>query len=195
MFLLPLLLLCCAFFLGSVKVASATQARVSFQGRLDACAVRVAVGRERLFTRLAALNGFLDVNVKAITAARAAALVPGAGEAAMAAQTALLQANAALAGAEDASVAAASLEESARMRCAPTRYSGAPAACLATPPLAGVFDRKPTLFPDVKGTLEVRSGSRVLSSIRCFGAHLETKLAVRGDARLRGKDFQDAYLL
>lgn len=193
-FLAPLLVLLAAFFLGTLEVTAASQARVALQSRLDVCAVKLAVRREKLFARLTKLNATIDLTVAGITAARAALLVPGAGEAAVATEEALLRANEALTRAEDAAVALAAAAEAVDTSCARSTFSSAPAACVASPPLPGAFERRATPFPDVGGSLRFREKGPELSRLRCFGNRALTELAVRGDPGLARGGFGDEYL-
>jgi hypothetical protein len=193
---LPVLALFMLFFLGTLRFTTRAQGRVALQSRLDVCAVRAAVARERLYGQLAKANEGVNDTKLAIYAMRAAALVPGAGEAALAGQEALLTLNKSLAAAEDALVLAGEAEELARLRCGPTVYSSAErAACVATPPLALALEHEETLFPDVRGPLQHRSSTRALAKIRCMGVDgLRTTLEVRGDPGLRSwKGYEDVY--
>lgn len=196
-FLLPVLALLALFFLGSLRVAAASQSRVAWRSRLDVCAVRLSVGRERLLTRLAGMNAALELSMAAVYAARAAMLVPGAGQAtAVAGEAAALRANRLWAAGQRAAIAAASAAESAALRCPADRFSTAPAICLATPPAAVAFRREPALFPDVAGPLRAMNEAGGLARIHCGGPTAPpTELSIQGDPRLERGSYHDAYVL
>ncbi len=192
MFLAPLVLLLTAFFLGSLRAAESAQARVALQSRLDVCAVRLAVARERLLKQISRTNTALEVNIAAIYAGRAAMAIPGAGAGAAAAVQALLAVNASLAASQTGLLALAQAREVSAIRCAPDSYSVELAGCFANPPVASAFERNATLFPDVKGTLAFRdAGSGDLAKIRCASRGLVTTLAVARNGA--GGDFHDVY--
>ena len=193
--LLPVLALLAIFLVGTWRFTERAQARVALQSRLDECAVRAAVARERLFARLGAANAGVNDTKLAIYALRAAALVPGAGEAAMAGQEALLALNKSLAAAEDLLLATGAAAELGKLRCPPTSYSHEAAACVALPPVGAALEHEETLFPDVRGPLRHRKEGRRLARIRCAGPHgLSTTLEVTGDPGLRSmKGYEDAY--
>jgi hypothetical protein len=193
--LVPVLALFALFFLGTLRFTARAQARVALQSRLDVCAVRAAVARERLYGRLAKTNEGVNSTKLAIYAMRAAALVPGAGEVALAGQEALLTLNKSLAAAEDAMELVGETEELGMLRCKATHYSSEQATCVATPPLVTALEHEETLFPDVRGPIQHRSGSKRLATIRCFGwGGMNTTLEVRGDSKLRNwKGYEDAY--
>jgi hypothetical protein len=185
-----------ALFLASLEVAWSAQRRVALQSRLDVCAVKLALARERLLERLTETNAPLEATVLGIYAARAVSAVPIVGAISAADAQALVVANQLLAAGQDAIVLAGAAREAAGLVCQPDAYSREPAWCLVTPPPPGAFARRTTLFPDVKGTLAHRSGEEAVAKVRCRGgrgAGMETELAVRGDAGLREKGFRDVY--
>jgi hypothetical protein len=189
--LLPCLALLTLFFAGSLEVAARSQARIALQSRLDTCAVRAAVARERLLRDLRASNAALESTILGIYAARAALLAPGAGAGAAAEAGALLRANGALAAAQDADVGKSAAEELAP--CGPDSFSSEYAACLATPPVAASFRRQPALFPDVRGLLAPRDAGGS-SRVRCVGGRgLVTELVVRGSPLPGGEAIRDFY--
>jgi hypothetical protein len=146
-FLLPLLLLLGAFFLGSLKAALHAQARVALQSRLDICAVELSEGRQTVLARLTKTNAALRLNVKAIYVARAAKNAGPYGMAAgSAAEAVLLPINRALALLEDGLLFAAQAKELASLRCRPDLYSSSSAFCAATPPIASAVSRENTLY-------------------------------------------------
>jgi hypothetical protein len=150
------------------------------------------VEREKLYRRLAELNTAIDLTVAGIVAARAAILVPGAGQAAGASEEALLRANAALRAAGDSAVLAAATKEYAALRCAANSWSREEAACGTTPPLAMAFERARTPFPDVAGALHLRGGK--IGQVRCAGrGGLVSQLALTGNPGLRPGVFGDRY--
>lgn len=193
---LPLLLALLLGLAGFLKLAARAQAAVALQARLDVCAVRVAVSRERTLARLAKANGVLRLTVTGIYAARGAkaagpvgAVLGGASEAV------LLRMNQSLSLFQDSQLALASAAEAALLFCRPGRWSAEPAACLATPPLGTALRRERTLFPDVHGPLvhrEQQSG-RGLARVRCRGGRKKTTLELRGSRDLKGTDYRDEY--
>ena len=194
--LLPILVLLGFFLLGTIGFTERAQARAALQARLDVCAVKLAAARERFYFRLAKANEGVEATKVAIYAARAAMLIPGAGEAAAAGQQELLALNATLAAAEDGLWMEAATAELSRLRCAPSGYSRESAACLVSPLLSGALQRQKTLFPDVRGTLVHLAPGNSLARVHCTGlAHaVATGLEVRGDPALRQlQGYTDAY--
>jgi hypothetical protein len=194
-FLLPLILLLGAFFLGSLEVALQTQTRVALQSRLDVCAVRLAVHREQVFKRLSQMNTSLEITVKGIYTARGLSIVPGVGEAALASEEALLKANIFIAKGQDLLLAKAAAYEAVQLHCAASPFSKELTLCATTPRFLTGLKRRKTLFPDVLGSLEIDSSGQELSQVHCEGPHeLSTNIAIQGDPKLRKNWFKDEYL-
>lgn len=194
--LLPALLLLLSALAGLLDISWRAQNRVAMQSRLDICAVKLALKRERSLEGLARLNGALRATVVGIYAARGVAVVSGPIGLALGkgAEAALLAANKALAASQNSLILAGTASELAGSRCASTPFSSPPAACLITPLLAKALHREATLFPDVEGSLAHQNPAQsALARVRCRGKFSAATLAIRGDAGLRETRFTDVY--
>lgn len=198
--LVPLLGLFSLFFAGSLDSILRAQERDALQARVDVCAVRLALARERLLDRLASWNQALLLTVTGIYVARGIRVVGGPVGAGIGgtAEAALLKLNHSLARLQEAALVAATLQEAHGVSCAQNDFSRGLAICKLSPGARGSVRRKKTLFPDVQGALTHRKPSAALALISCTGyprrgAALRTRLQIQGDPALTKTGFRDSY--
>jgi hypothetical protein len=191
----PLLLLLLIGLAGLLKVARAAQAEVALQARLDVCAVRLALARAAILSRLTRANQGLRLTALGIYAARGAkAAGPVGAVLGGASEMVLLRMNHSLALYQEGERMRASAVELTGLACSAGRYSREPAWCLAQPSLAAALRREQALFPDVKGPLVHREGGRRLARFHCAGGRRLTGIELSGTSDLSKNDFSDHYV-
>jgi hypothetical protein len=168
---------------------------IATQARLDVCAVKLAVSREKFLRTMAVSNQYVHTTVMAVYVARGLMLVPIVGEIALIGQQGAVYANRAATLWQEAEILKQQATELKHARCEKTPFSDQPAFCVANPPvLAFALRRKRAFFPDIKHVYEWKK--RDLGWVSCHLTRnplLRTRLKIQGDLGLWKDDYSDVY--
>ena len=192
-FLCLLLTLAFLTLAGTVLVVRLSQEKVALQSRLDICTLRITLARKAFLEQIGRTNQMITVTKYGIYAARGAMVLTGPVGAVVAgtSEKILLQTNKALATAQDLHAKLTSAKELAGSYCPASPFSKSLVLCTLEPNLAKSLFRASTLFPDVKGELQMKGSS--LGRFRCAGKGLRTAMILKGNQELNGTQIKDEY--
>jgi len=175
---IPFLLLSVALLVGAAQVSLISHRRIAMQSRLDICASQILEKRSQMLNRMKQPNRILSLTENAVLMARSLKTLGGPAGALLGTmgEAALVQLNQKTALWQDAQVRLHELNEIRAKNCSSTPHSSGWAFCIIEPSLSSLLERKRSIFPDIKSTLNIRATFSHRGRFRCIGGKLNTTL-------------------